>query len=154
MMKLNTGFGNYSWDGLAHLGETVATNLDNLPIFKGLLPATADIRAAAVELRKAIAMVGPGRKQALEAAFAVLAGLLGEVAVNAPQVKDVTDTDLAEIGLPQAKTRTAATSVPAAPQDLRLHHGEMPGEVTGSFKAPPGNNRIYEIQWTVNPSGA
>ena len=72
-------------------------------------------------------MYGPGRKQAIETAFVALAGRLGEVAVNAPQVPNVTDTDLAEIGLPIAKTPTRSKAMPPACQNLRLFHGEMQG---------------------------
>ena len=115
-MKLNTGFSDYSADGLAHLGETVADNLPTIAIFGTLTPTPAQIDAAAQALRAAIAMKGPGRAQAIKAAFDALAELLADVASNAAQVVGVTDTQLAEIGLPVAKTPTRATSAPEACQ--------------------------------------
>jgi hypothetical protein len=152
MIKLNTGFGDYSADGLAHLGETVVSNLALLPIFATLKPTPAQITAAVGDLQSAMAMKGPGRAQAIAAAFGALADLLGEIATNAPQIAGVTDTQLAEIGLPQAKAPTRATTPPDAPQDLRLDHGAMPGEVTGKCKPVPGNIRVYEGQWTLDPN--
>ena len=44
-------------------------------------------------------MIGPGRKQALAATRTTLSGLLADVAMNAPQIPGITDSDLAQIGL-------------------------------------------------------
>jgi hypothetical protein len=100
MIKLITGYSEYSADDLWHLGDTVATNLPTLAIFSALKPTPAEVDAAATALESAINMHGPGRSQAIRTAFDALAELLGEIAVNAPQVTGVTDTQLAEIGLP------------------------------------------------------
>lgn len=152
MIKLNTGFNEYSADDLAHLGDTVATNLPNIAALATLKPTPADIAAAVTALQNAMKMSGPGRAQAIDAAFDALADLLGEVATNAPQVAGVTDTDLAEIGLPQAKTPTRATTPPPAPQNVLLNHGANPGEVTGKCDPVGGNIRTYEGQWTLDPN--
>jgi hypothetical protein len=153
MIKLNTGYSDYSADDLAHLGETVATNLASLVIFATLKPTPADITAQVTALTDAIAMRGSGRAQAIDAAFDALALLLGEVATNAPQIANVTDTQLAEIGLPIAKTPARATAPPAVCENLRLSHGSLPGEVTGRCQPPAGNIRVYEGQWTLDPNG-
>ena len=153
MLKLNSGFGDYSADGLAHLGVTVGTNLPTLPIFSTLKPTPALIDDAAEALRNAIAMIGPGRKQAIDITFAALAKLLAEVAVNAPQVTDVTDVQLAEIGLPVAKTRTRYTTAPGACQNLRIKHDGNPGVVIGRCQPMKEGTRFYETQWTLDPNG-
>jgi hypothetical protein len=152
MIKLNTGFSDYSADGLAHLGETVAENLPTIAIFATLTPTPAQIDAAAQGLRSAIAMKGPGRAQAINAAFDDLAELLGAVATNAPQVAGVNDTQLAEIGLPIAKTPTRATAAPDVCENLRLKHGQMPGEVLARCQPPPGNIRTYDGEWSLDPN--
>ena len=53
----------------------------------------------------------------------------------------MTDTELAEIGLPIAKTPTRATTPPAVCENLRLDHGANPGEVLGKCQPPAGNIR-------------
>ena len=153
MIKLNSGYSDYSADDLAHLGETVAAKLPTLSVFGTLKPTPAQITAEVTALQQAIAMVGPGRAQAIDSAFDALASLLGEVATNAPQIANVTDTQLAEIGLPIDKTPTRATSAPAVCENLRLSHGSMPGEVRGKCNPPAGNIRVYEGQWTLDPNG-
>jgi hypothetical protein len=130
----------------------VADNLPTLAIFATLKPTPAEITAAALALRIAIAMKGPGRAQAILAAFDDLAQLLGDVATNAPQVTRVTDTQLAEIGLPIAKKPTRATEPPDACQNLRLLHGQMPGEVLGGCQPPPGSIRTYDGEWSLDPN--
>lgn len=152
MIKLRTGYDDYSDDGLAHLGETVATKLPTIPIFSTLKPTPAMIAAAALALRNAIAMVGLGRAEAIKAAFTALEDLLAEVAVNAPQVPGVTDTDLAEIGLPKVKAAVRETTVPAAPTNLILRHGALPGEVDGRCTPPGHNIRGYVSQHTLDPN--
>ena len=153
MIKLNTGFGDYSADDLAHLGETVATKLPTIAIFATLTPTPTQISTAATALRAALAMVGSGRRQAIDAAFQALADLLGDVATNAPQVVGVDDTDLAEIGLPIAKKPARTTTVPDACPNLVLKHGPMPGEVRARCRPPKGNIRTYDIEWTLDPTG-
>ena len=155
MLTLIRGYGDYSADDLAHLGSKVAGNLPKITILATLKPTPAEITAAVTDLETAMAMVGVGRAQALKAAFAALAKLLADVATNAPQVPDVTDTDLAEIGLPVAKKRERVTAPPEACANLRVAHGEMPGEVTGKCDPNSGNGNIrtYEGQWTLDPNG-
>lgn len=131
MIKLISGYSEYSADDLWHLGSAVATNLPTLPVFSTLKPPPADIDAAATALESAINMHGPGRQQAIRTAFDALAELLGEIAVNAPQVTDVTDMQLAEIGLPIVKTPQRSTEPPDAPQGVRLFHGQNPGAIRG-----------------------
>jgi hypothetical protein len=151
-MKLITGYGDYSAEDLMMLGGKVAANLVLLAIFATLKPTPAQITAAVQALEAALQMVGPGRAQAVEAAFNALAGLLAQVAMNAPQVAGVTDTDLAAIGLPIVETPTRATTVPDAPQDLELHNGPMQGEVRGSCKSMGRTIRGFESQWTLDPN--
>lgn len=153
MSKIITGYSDYSADDLWHLGDTVVTNLPGIPIFATLKPTVAEITAQTGALETAINMHGPGRKQSIQIAFDALAELLGQVAVNAPQVDGVTDAPLAEIGLPLVQPPTRATNPPDAPLDLRLDHGALPGDLAGRFKAPPGNNRVFEAQWTLDPNG-
>ncbi|MGI9086643.1 MAG: fibronectin type III domain-containing protein [Chthoniobacterales bacterium] len=153
-MKLITGYSDYSADDLAHLGTDVAGNLPGLPVFTAMKPTPAQITAAVGNLTTATAMKGTGRAQAIDAAFAVLAGLLGEVATNAPQVAGVTDTQLAEIGLPIAKKPQRATVPLDACQNLVLRHGASPGEIVGRCETAGENIRTYEGQWTLDPSGA
>ena len=151
MIKLNSGFGDYSADDLAHMGETVATNLPDIPVFSNLKPTPAEISAKVVLLQSAMAMHGPGRAQAITASFEALAGLLSLVAVNAPQVPNVTDTELAEIGLPIAKTPTRTTQPPDVCGNLRLYRSNESGAITGRCEPPGGYIRIYEGQWSLDP---
>ena len=95
MIRLISGYSDYSPDDLAHLGETVAANLPNLGIFSTLKPTPVEITAAVTALQQAVMMKAPGRAQAIKAAFNALADLLGQVADNAPQIANVTDTELA-----------------------------------------------------------
>jgi hypothetical protein len=152
MIKLIAGFSGYSADDLAHLGTTVAGNLPKIPPLSTLKPTPAEINTAVGNLTAAMAMVGPGRAQALAAAFDALAGLLAEVATNAPQIPGVTDTDLGEIGMPIAKAPTRATNPPPACENLRLQHGQQPGEVVGKCSALGDNIRTYEAQWALDPN--
>jgi hypothetical protein len=94
-------------------------------------------------------MTGPGRGLAIEAD---LADLLTEVGTNAAKVPNATDTDVAEIGLPEAKSRVRSTAVPDICENLRLRHGDSPGEVLGTCDPPGPNIRIYELQWTFDPN--
>ncbi len=66
----------------------------------------------------------------------------------------MTDTDLAEIGLPIAKTPTRTTQPPEVCGNLRLDHGNKPGDITGRCEPPTGNIRVYEAQWTLDLNGA
>ena len=112
----------------------------------------ADITTAVEALRAAINSSGPSRAEAIDAAFNALADLLSRVATNAPQMPNVTDTELAAIGLPQVKARTRETQPPAPCQNLRVSHGDNPGEVDAVCE-PAGNNiRLYDIQWTLDPN--
>ena len=154
MIKLNSGFSEYSADGLAHLGETVGKNLLSIAILSTLKPTSAQITAAAAALRTAIALPpGSGRTQSIEATFDTLAKLLGDVATNAPQISGVTDADLAAIGLKISKAPTRSTTTPAACLNLVLRHGENQGEVQGKCDPNEGNIRTYEGQWALDPNG-
>jgi hypothetical protein len=154
MIKLNTGYSDYSAEDLGRLGETVATNLPKMDIFSKLSPTPADITLEVTALEDAIAMHGPGRKQAINNAFDTLAESLAQVAVNAPQVTGVTDKQLAEIGLPIARTPQRATTPPDAPQNLRLAHSQMPGEITAKCDSLGEGIRVYEAHWTLDPNGS
>lgn len=112
MIKLIGSYTDYSAKDLIQLGESVSAKLPGLGIFSTLNPTPKDISAAATALQQAVIMTGPGRAQAVKAAFTALADLLGVVAINAPQTANVTDADLAAIGLPVAKTPTRQTTVP------------------------------------------
>lgn len=153
-MKLKTGYEDYSTDDLLHLGEKVPPNITGRPIFATLKPTPAQVDDATEALRDAMDMVGPARAQALKAATHALATLLGAIAVNAPQIPSVTDTDLAAIGLPIMKERVRETNVPPAPADLRLRHGAMPGEVRGVCQPAGPNIRGYVSQYTLDPNGS
>lgn len=153
MIKLNTGFSDFNADGLGHLGEKVVTNLAKLPVFANVKPTSAEITAAVTALQQAILMTGPGRAEAINAAFDALAGLLADLATNAPQVAGVTDTDLAAIGLPTAKSAVRSTNPPGICQNLRLSHGQNQGEVQGKCDPAGDNIRTYEGQWTLDPNG-
>lgn len=152
MIKLNTGFSDEPSDDLAHLGEVAADNLAKIAIFSTLQPTPAEITAAVTALRSAMAMTGPGRAQAVKAAHAALAGLLADVATNAPQITSVTDTDLAAIGLPVAKTRTRETEPPGACANVRLRHGRNPGEVLAVCDPAGSNIRLYDAQYANDPN--
>jgi hypothetical protein len=153
MIRLISGYSDYSTDDLSHLGQTVAANLPGLGIFSTLKPTPVEITAAVTALQQAVMMKAPGRTQAIKAAFDALADLLGQVADNAPQVANVTDTDLAAIGLPVAKPKTRATTPPAVCENLRLSHGTQAGEITGKCDPADGNIRVYEAQWAFDPNG-
>ncbi len=131
----------------------MAANLPGLGIFSTLKPTPAEITAAVTALQQAVVMRGPGRAQAIKAAFNALAELLGQVADNAPQIANVTDTQLAAIGLPVAKTPTRTTTPPAACTNLRLSNGALSGEITGKCDPADGNIRVYEGQWALDPNG-
>lgn len=135
MIKLLTGYGDYSDDDLVHLGEDVATNLPTRPVFATLKPTPAEITEAVDALSDAIRMTGPGRAQAIDMAHKKLATLLAEVATNSPQIAGVNDADLGAIGLPTAKVPTRVTTPPDAPQNLRLSHGAQQGEILGRIDA-------------------
>lgn len=152
MIKLKSGYGDYSADDLAHTGTDVVTNIPTLPVFSTLKPTTAEISAQVTALTSAMAMYGPSRATAIDAAFNSLAGLLSLVAVNAPQVTGVTDTDLAAIGLPVVKTPTRTTQPPDVCENVRLFNADEPGAVTGKCIPPSGNIRVYEAQWTLDPN--
>lgn len=152
-MKLITGYSDYTADDLLHLGEKVGANVTKMSVFASLKPSGADVTAAATALNDAINLSGPGRKETLAQAFDALGGLLGDVAMNAPQTPGVTEADLAEIGLPQQKTPTRTTTVPPICENLRLRHGPMQGEVLGTCEVPASNVRIYVAQWTLDPNG-
>jgi hypothetical protein len=154
MIKIKSGYSDSSADDLFHMGSTVGENLPTLPIFGALKPTPADIEAATLALDAARKMHGPGRKQAIAAAEAALAQLLSLIAVNAPQVPSVTDTQLAEIGLPVKKTPQRETKPPPPGENVRLFHGENPGEITGRCAPLKHGVRIYEAQWTLDPNGS
>jgi hypothetical protein len=99
-------------------------------------------------------MVGPGRKEALLATRTNLAGLLADVAMNAPQIPDITDTDLAQIGLrvlPKAGPKTKEP--PAKCENFQTRHGQEPGTVLGICASAKPMVRFYEGQWTLDPNG-
>ncbi len=152
MIKLKTGFGEYSADDLMHLGEEVDTNLPTIAIFNTLKPPPAEILTAVIALRAAINILGPSRAQAITAAFDSLAGLLADVAVNAPQIEGVTDIDLAAIGLPVQKARTRETQAPGMCENLRPRHGNNPGEVLAVCDPVGTNIRLYDAQFTLDPN--
>ncbi len=152
MIQLNSGFGDYSADDLAHLGETVAAALPGITIFAALEPTPAEILAAATALRNAMAVMGPARRRAVRAAFYTLSRLLADVAMNAPQVDGVTDTDLAATRLPVAKTRTRETQPPGPCGNLRLRHGFNPGEVLAVCDPAGRNIRLYDAQYALDPN--
>lgn len=152
MIKLNTGFSGFSPDELANLGDAVATNLPTIAIFNTLTPTPAQIATAVTNLRNAIKSTGPSRDQQIDGAFQALSDLLGHVAENAMQVANVTDANLAAIGLPVAKSRVRSTAPPEICPNLRLRHGDNPGEVFGTCDPPGPNIRIYELQWTFDPN--
>ncbi len=151
-VKLITGFGEYSADGLAHLGSDAAGNLLKLPIFTSLQPTPAEINTQVQSLLTATGMYGPGRAQAISAAFTGLASLLSLVAANAPQVKNVTDTDLAAIGIPLVKKPTRTTESPEQVQNVMLYNGPDSGEMRGTCDPAGRRTRVYEAQWTLDPN--
>ena len=151
-MKLRTGFSNYSEDELFHLAVTVIAALTGSVIFAGIKPTVAEIQAATDAYEAALNMVGPGRKQAVKATRTTLEGLLADVAVNAPQVPNVTPSDLATLGIPEVKPPVRTTEVPTQPLDFRLKHGIMSGVVEAKCKAPGGNIRWFVIEWTLDPN--
>ena len=64
----------------------------------------------------------------------------------------VDETDLAGTGFPLVKERARSTTAPDAPSNLRLRHGQAPGDVGGMFTPPPGSNtRTFEGEWTLDP---
>ncbi len=151
--KLITGFSEYSADGLCHLGSDVAGNVPKLSIFASLKPTPAEISTQVQSLLTATSMYGPGRAQAIDAAFTGLASLLSLVSTNAPQVPSVTDTDLAAIGIPLVKTPTRTTRPPDQVQNVLLDNGANAGEVEGTCDPAGNNTRVYEAQWTLDPNG-
>ncbi len=151
-VKLITGFSEYSADGLCHLGSDVAGNVPKLPILASLKPTPAEISTQVQSLLTATGMYGPGRAQAIDAAFTGLASLLSLVSTNAPQVTDVTDTDLAAIGIPLVKTPTRTTRPPDQVQNVLLDNGPNAGEVEGTCDPAGNNTRVYEAQWTLDPN--
>ena len=151
--KLITGFSEYSADGLCHLGSDVAGNVPKLPIFASLKPTPAEITTHVQGLLAATGMYGPGRAQAIDAAFSGLASLLALVSTNAPQVTDVTATDLAAIGIPLVKSPTRTTQPPPQVQNVMLDNGASAGEVEGTCDPAGYNTRVYEGQWSLDPNG-
>jgi hypothetical protein len=151
--KLITGFSEYSADGLCHLGSDVAGNVPKLPIFSSLKPTPAEISTQVQGLLSATGMYGPGRAQAITAAFTGLASLLSLVSTNAPQVPNVTNTDLAAIGIPLVRTPTRTTRPPDQVQNVILDNGADAGEVEGTCDPAGYNTRVYEGQWTLDPNG-
>ena len=93
---------------------------------------------------------GPGTRAALTAAAATLAGSLSLLADNIMETPGVTDTDLAGSDFPILKERVRTTAPPAAPGNLRLRHGTMPGQVIGTCDPAGDNIRGYEGQWTLD----
>src|SRR5205085_1070055 len=76
---------------------------------------------------------------------------LGDIADAANKTTTATEADLAGTGLPSVKQRVSLIDPPPAPGNLRLKHGQMPGDVDGSVDPIPGGNiRSYEGQWALN----
>jgi hypothetical protein len=154
MLKLQQGFGHETQDGMYHLGNAVGGNIQGKPILATLKPTSAEIIAATDAYGAARDMVGPGRKEALLATRTELAGLLTEVAMNAPQIAGITDMDLAQIGLrvlqkPGPKT----TEPPAKCENFQTRYGQEPGTVLGACAPAKPMVRLYEGQWTLDPTG-
>ncbi len=154
MIQLQKGFSKETADGLFHLANTVASNIQGKPILATLKPTSAEVQAATDELGAARAMIGPGRAQALAAARTNVSGLLADVAMNAPQIPGITDKDLAQIGLrvlqnPGPKTSTA----PEKCLNFQVRYNGEPGTVLGKCRPTVPAVRLYEGQWTLDPTG-
>ncbi len=154
MIELQTGFSHETVDGMYHLGSTVGSNIQGKPILATLKPTSAEIIAATDAYGAARDMVGPGRKQALLAARMNLADLLADVAMNAPQIPEITDMDLAQIGLRVLeKPGPRTTEPPAKCESFQTRHGQEPGTVVGTCAPAKPMVRLYEGQWTLDPNG-
>ncbi len=154
MIQLQQGFSHETQDGMYHLGNAVGGNIQGKPILATLKPTPAEIIAATDAYGTARAMVGPGRKEALLATRTELAGLLAEVAMNAPQIQGITDMDLAQIGLRVLQKPGPKTQEPPAKcVNFQTRHGEDTGIVLGACKPAKPVVRLYEGQWALDPTG-
>ncbi len=154
MIELQKGFSKETVDGLFHLGTTVGGNILGKPILATLKPTSAEVVTATDEYGAARAMIGPGRKQALSAARTNLSGLLADVAMNAPQIPGITDSDLAQIGLRVLqKPGPRTTTPPEKCENFRVRYNGAPGTVLGQCRPTEPAVRLYEGQWALDPNG-
>jgi hypothetical protein len=153
-IRLQSGFKGETRVGLFQLGLNVGGNIGSKPIFGLLKPTSADVLTATEDYRLAFAMFGPGRKEAVLASSTKLAGLLADVAMNAPQLVGVTDTDLAQIGLRVLqKPGPKGTVPPGKCEGFVLRNAPESGAITGKCQPSEPSVRIYEGQWTLDPMG-
>ena len=150
-MKLKTGYSDLTSAEGVDLGNKVGPNMTGKPIWAGLAALLTQLPLDIKAVTDAMAATGPGAATQLAAADDALSLTLGNIADAANKTPNVTDADLAGTGLPQVKQRERLTEPPAAPQDLRVRHGQMPGTVDGTVDPIPGGNiRSYEGQWTLD----
>src|SRR5712691_11070862 len=152
MIKIKTGFKDYSADALADLADKAGPQVANNPKLAGVTPTPADIATQLKDMRQKMTVTGTGAKTSLHTSMATLAKSLSTMAINIMETPGVTDTDLAETEFPLVKERERTTTVPGAPADLRLKHGSLPGQVLGSCQVMGENIRTFESQWTLDPN--
>lgn len=151
-MRLNIGFSGFSNDKLADRADTIFHALTGNASFPSPTPTLVQLAAATKALRDAVALpLGPGRAFAVATARTALIALLQALGLDLDTTPGATPGTLATTGFILPKQPTRATTPPAAPGDLRLSHGSLPGEVIGKCRTPAGA-RSFEGEWTLDPN--
>src|SRR5207248_9884195 len=150
-MKLKTGYSDLTPGAAADLGDAVGPNMTGKPIWAAFAALITQLPLDVQAVRDAMTATGPGAATQLRLAEDKLATTLGDIADAANKTTTATEADLAGTGLPSVKQRVSLTDPPPAPGNLRLKHGQMPGDVDGSVDPIPGGNiRSYEGQWALD----
>jgi hypothetical protein len=152
-MKLKTGYADLSALQAVDLGDSVGLAMTGKPIWAALAATVAALGGEVAAVRSALLLTGPGASQQVQDTTATLADGLGNLADAANKTVGATDADLAATTFPPVKHRVQLTSEPDAPQNLRLKHGLMPGDVDGMVDAMGGNIRSFEGQSALDPNG-
>ena len=155
MIKLNTGFTQYSDTGLADKADEIVKALTGNAKFPSPAPTLDAIGALIETLRDGIASSGPGRAAAIDAGRAALASGLAALAANLIATPGVTVADLATTSFDQPAAKVRSSAVPDAPQNVRLKRGGQSCVVIPQCDAvTSGGVRVYEVEWTLDPNGA
>jgi hypothetical protein len=151
-MKLKTGYSDLTPSEAVKLGDSVGENMTGKAVWAAFVALLTQLPLDVQAVRDAMKATGPGASTQLRLAEDKLANQLGDIAQAANDTTAATEADLAGTGLPIVKQRVSLTEPPPAPTNLRLRHGQMPGDVDGTVDPIPGGNiRGYEGQWTLDP---
>lgn len=152
-MKLNTGWSVYTEGQLADKAELIFTSLTGNAKFPGLAAMVALLPPLIQALRSAMLVTGPAHVPGIAAARVPLEAALDDLAQGVENTPNVTEAEAATSGFDLPHGRTHSGAAPNAPGDVRLLHGENPGDVIVRCTAvTSGGVRTYYVQWTLDPT--